>query len=93
MVPSGICRVRLPWRNRCNNLSTVRAAAGVPSGMEKVRMAASALLWVEVFMGVPGQRVVKVVGGVGLRKKGTFLIKSLIACQWMRSTTPSVMAG
>ena len=40
-----------------------------------------------------GQRVVKVVGGVGLPKNGAFLTNSLTACQWMRSTTPSVMAG
>ena len=39
------------------------------------------------------QRVVNKVGGVGLLKKGTRFRNRRSACQWMRATTPKVMAG
>ena len=86
IVPSGNCSVRLPCCRRCNSWSTARPAAGVPWGMEKE-------VAVLVFIGVWAQRVVSAVGGAGLVKNGTRLANSFRACQWMRNTTPSVMAG
>ena len=38
-------------------------------------------------------RVTKSAGGLGLEMKGTCLRQSLKACQWMRASTPKVMAG
>ena len=59
----------------------VRAVAGVPRGRVK---AGAVVAWEEaeaLFMDVTCQRVVKVVGGLGLPKKGAFLMNSLSACQ------------
>ena len=91
MLPSGNCSVSVPWRRFCSRRSTLRAAAGVPRGMVKLWWVRWCCSWWCVLG--QGQRVVNVVGGKGLPKKGVFLQNSLKACQWMRSTTPTVMAG